>query len=381
VKRSLLLAAAFCAALSARVGIAQMVQQPHPAVARIIAPEPDGTSYGSGSLIAVNDHYGLVITNWHVIRDATGQIWVVFPGGFQSPATIMKADRDWDLAALIVFRPNVDPLPISTQAPLLGERLTIAGYGSGWYRAVSGRCVHYFSPGGDLPAEIVELSTPARNGDSGGPIFNDRGEVAGVLFGADSTSTMGSYCGRLRRFLAPLANDFARLPPPLYPPRPNAPSPVAPQPAMIAQQNPMRQEASPSQIAAVNAPLRTPEIAAAAQPIAASNPVASNPVAFNEAVPKNPPSIASRPELRPAQVVQSSRKPISEKPNGRQIAGTVAASKPATNGPTTPTVAIRAGGKIDAQATTFDQLKNFLAVIGITALLMQGLRFLGKAAK
>ena len=223
-----------------------MVQQPHPAVARIIAPEPDGTSYGTGSLIAVNDHYGLVITNWHVIRDATGQIWVVFPGGFQSPATIMKADRDWDLAALIVFKPNVDPLPVSTQAPLLGERLTIAGYGSGWYRAVSGRCVHYFSPGGDHPAEIVELSVPARNGDSGGPIFNDRGEVAGVLFGADSTSTMGSYCGRLRRFLAPLANDFARLPPPLYAPRPNAPSPIAPQPAMIAQQNPMRQEASPA---------------------------------------------------------------------------------------------------------------------------------------
>lgn len=347
-----------------------MVQQPHPAVARIIAPEPDGTSYGSGSLIAVNDHYGLVITNWHVIRDATGQIWVVFPGGFQSPATIMKADRDWDLAALIVFKPNVDPLPVSTQAPLLGERLTIAGYGSGWYRAVSGRCLHYFSPGGDLPAEIVELSTPARNGDSGGPIFNDRGEVAGVLFGADSSSTMGSYCGRLRRFLAPLANDFARLPPPLYAPRPSTPSPSAPQPAMIAQQNPMRQEASTMQIAAVNAPSRTPEIATAAMPVVASNTVASN----------IPASIAARPKPRIEQVAQRPRETIAEKPNGK-IAGTIAADKPATNGPTTPTVSIRAVGKIDTQATTFDQLKNFLAVIGITALLMQGLRFLGKAAK
>ena len=104
-------------------------------------------------------------------------------------------------------------LPVSTQAPQLGERLTIAGYGSGWYRAVSGQCIEYFSPGGNLPAEIVELSVPARNGDSGGPILNDRGEIVGVLFGSDSTCTMGSYCGRLRQFLRRLreaSNGFRR---------------------------------------------------------------------------------------------------------------------------------------------------------------------------
>ncbi len=207
-------------------------------MARIIAPESNATSYGSGSLIAANEYYGIVVTNWHVIRDATSQIWVVFPGGFQSPATVMKIDRDWDLAALLIWKPNVQPLPVSTQAPQLGERLTIAGYGSGWYRAASGRCIEYFSPGGNQPAEIVELSVPARNGDSGGPIFNDRGEIAGVLFGSDSSVTMGSYCGRLRRFLAPLAGDFERLPPP---------------PGMIARQIP-------------NPPVNRPAVTAAVPP-------------------------------------------------------------------------------------------------------------------
>jgi hypothetical protein len=59
---------------------------------------------------------------------------------------------------------------------------------------------------------VLELSVAARFGDSGGPILNSRGELAGVLFGANWTSTMGSYCGRVRVFLASAYSDFQRLP-------------------------------------------------------------------------------------------------------------------------------------------------------------------------
>ena len=41
----------------------------------------------------------------------------------------------------------------------------------------------------------------AREGDSGGPIFNERGELAGVLFGSGGGATAGSYAGRVREFL------------------------------------------------------------------------------------------------------------------------------------------------------------------------------------
>jgi hypothetical protein len=60
---------------------------------------------------------------------------------------------------------------------------------------------------------MVELSAPARNGDSGGPIFNSRGELAGVLFGTAGGETAGSYSGRVRWFLTPVINDFQRLQP------------------------------------------------------------------------------------------------------------------------------------------------------------------------
>ena len=48
---------------------------------------------------------------------------------------------------------------------------------------------------------MVEVAVSARQGDSGGPIFNSRGELAGVLFGEGHGRTSGSYCGRVRWFL------------------------------------------------------------------------------------------------------------------------------------------------------------------------------------
>jgi hypothetical protein len=174
----------------------------HPAVVRIVAPGRDSISYGSGSLVAKNGKHGLVITNWHVINELTGQLMVVFPDGFQSAGTVLKADKDWDLAAITIWRPTAEPLALATAAPQQGETLTIAGYGSGKYRSTSGKCTQYVAPGPKFPFEIVELAATARQGDSGGPIFNSRGELAGVLFGEGHGRTAGSYCGRVQWFLS-----------------------------------------------------------------------------------------------------------------------------------------------------------------------------------
>ena len=279
-------------------------QLPNPAIVRIIAPENDGVSYGSGTLVAVNDTYGLVVTNWHVVRDAAAPVWVAFPNGFRSAATILKTDRDWDLAALAIWRTNVTPLPLAIQPPRPGERLTIAGYGSGSFRAVSGQCTQYVSPGGNNPFEMIELSAPARNGDSGGPILNDRGEIAGVLFGSAYGQTTGSYCGRLRYFLSSAADDFQRLPA---------------QPAAIAQQ----------------------------QSVSASNNAWAS--ASKENVPSSNGNI---------------RKPT-------PVSTSISAKLPAASFPIESST---------AGQSWFDQIRNYLAVIGILAVLIQALRVARKLA-
>ncbi|MHB8971539.1 MAG: S1 family peptidase [Pirellulaceae bacterium] len=174
---------------------------PHPAVVRVLAEDPDGMAQGSGTLVEVREQFGMVVTNWHVVRNASGAVNVIFPDGFRSAARVLQVDRDWDLAALLIWRPKVVPVPLAGEAPRPGDPLTIAGYGTGVYRTAPGQCTQYLAPGTDRPFEIVEVSTAARQGDSGGPIFNARGELAGVLFGSDGGSTSGSYAGRVREFL------------------------------------------------------------------------------------------------------------------------------------------------------------------------------------
>ena len=113
--------------------------------------------------------------NWHVVRDAAGPVEVIFPDGFQSKARPLKVDADWDLAALVIWRPNVDPVPISRTPPKPGDRLTICGYGPGIYRSVAGRCTSYYAPRVDLPEHMVELDVEARQGDSGGTDLQRQG--------------------------------------------------------------------------------------------------------------------------------------------------------------------------------------------------------------
>jgi serine protease Do len=159
-------------------------------------------------LVDVRDQYGLVVTNWHVVRDGTGEVEVIFPDGFRSKARPLKVDADWDLAALVIWRPTAAPVKLAATAPQPGEQLTICGYGSGNYRAATGRCTQYFAPKVELPQHLVELDVEARQGDSGGPIFNSRGELAGVLFGATEGTTLGSFGGRVENFLASLAPNI-----------------------------------------------------------------------------------------------------------------------------------------------------------------------------
>jgi len=182
-------------------------QPPHPAVARIVAPEDSGTSLGSGVLVDVNRSQGLVLTNWHVVRDSRSALLVQFPDGFQSAGTVVRWDEAWDLAAVVIWKPQATPVTLAAAPPAIGDTLTIAGFGRGSYREETGPCTEYLSPGRGYAREFVELQATARQGDSGGPIFNERRELAGVLFGQNDGRTIGSCNTRLRAFLTTVGSQ------------------------------------------------------------------------------------------------------------------------------------------------------------------------------
>ena len=188
---------------------------PHPAVVRIIARHGRITSYGSGTLIAKKPNYGFIITNWHVVSDTNGYVEVRFPDKKEYNAAVVAVDDRWDLALLVIPEPkDVVPVAISSTIPRIGDNYWVAGYrGDGAYRMKGGRCLAFQLPEPDsVETELIDIGVPAESGDSGGPVFNSRSELAGVLFGSDSVTTVASHCGRVIKFLQQAAPHVASLP-------------------------------------------------------------------------------------------------------------------------------------------------------------------------
>jgi hypothetical protein len=333
-----------------------VAQTPHPAVCRVAVEERDGKAFGSGTLIDCREAYGLVVTNWHVVHEAKGRIEVRFPDGFTSEARPLKLDETWDLAALVVWRPPIAPARLAMSPPQPGDRLTICGYGQGEYLQQTGRCTDYYSPEVGEPQEIVELNVQARQGDSGGPIFNDRGELAGVLFGAARGTTLGSFGGRVQTFLATLAPDIG----------------AAKQPTLLAQ-SPL--STSPTEPVARTA---TP-LPATGDPFLAAERTAPTPVSQ---FPTPPPALSDRSSA--PQLAASHR--MAETTHHSAQAWAPAAIEPPVATPSTPApphVGVSAQfSEVSAapQAETLDwyeEGRTLLALVGIAAIVMTGLRTLG----
>jgi hypothetical protein len=294
-------------------------------VARIVAPGDGTISYGSGTLVYAGDQFGLVVTNWHVINEATGPISVHFPDGFYSLGTVQNVDRDWDLALIAIRKPKASPVALAAKAPQPGEILTIAGYGSGHYRAASGACTQYVAPGLEFPYEMVEVAVSARQGDSGGPIFNSSGELAGVLFGEGQGRTSGSYCGRVRWFLASVVPSESER-------------------AVLAATTPL--EKVPARPTEIDALPNQPRTTAAQDALAASGSFASHPRGWQK---------SNTPAGDKAPLVANTRSAEPLAAHVRQI-----------------------GWNDIAGETLGEQIKTVLAMIGVLAILLQALRWLSR---
>lgn len=200
------------------------------AVARISNELRGGvTSFGTGTLIAKDERCGWVLTCAHLFRDGVGRVTVSFADGAYA-ARLLAWDRPADLAVLEIAAPAANPPPIREDVPAVGEAVTFCGFGStGRLQVKPGRVLGYVRTAGLPGRETLQVSGGADNGDSGGPIFDAGGRLVGVLWGTDGTRTVGSYCGRVRAFLARLGGIFSAGPPATPLPEP-WPDPLPAQP-------------------------------------------------------------------------------------------------------------------------------------------------------
>lgn len=184
-----------------------------PQVVRIRNAQGNQASLGSGTLVDCNDMLGLVLSCGHLFREGVGTVTVTFPDGKQYGAKVLEVDQTSDLSALLIQAPGVEPWNVAEAAPRPGEAIYSAGYGErGLYAINAGTVRGYYTIRGDEPGQVLSISGAARQGDSGGPMFNARHQVVGVLFGTNGTVVEGTCCLRIRRFLQRHSRRFAKAP-------------------------------------------------------------------------------------------------------------------------------------------------------------------------
>ena len=178
------------------------------AVVRIYCQDDARTSsIGSGVLVRWEKRI-VVLTARHVVKDAK-KILVQFHTKQTCYARVLKVDAVWDCAVLeLTGRPDgVQPVAVEMGDAAMqseGNRLESCGYGpDGKLACNTGLFLSYkrSSEAKNGPDDWMEISGHARSGDSGGPIFNEQGNVVGVLWGTDGEHVIGVQAGRIHKLL------------------------------------------------------------------------------------------------------------------------------------------------------------------------------------
>jgi serine protease Do len=140
----------------------------------------DVTSLGSGFVI---DPSGYVVTNNHVVGNAD-QITIIFHDNTKLPATIVGRDSKTDLAVLKVKsdKPLVAVKFGDSDAMRVGDWVIAIGNPFGLGGSVSAGIVS--ARGRNINAgpfdDFIQTDAAINRGNSGGPLFNTKGEVVGI---------------------------------------------------------------------------------------------------------------------------------------------------------------------------------------------------------
>ncbi|PZS03741.1 MAG: hypothetical protein DLM70_08620, partial [Chloroflexi bacterium] len=146
-------------------------------------PIPGGTAEGTGFVI---DKQGDIVTNNHVI-DQEQSLQVVFSDGRKAPATLVSHDMLSDLAVVRVHVPVSTVLHFGDSSKLLrGQPVMAIGSALGEFRntvtagVVSALNRTINEQNGITIHNMVQTDAAINQGNSGGPLLNDRGQVVGV---------------------------------------------------------------------------------------------------------------------------------------------------------------------------------------------------------
>lgn len=185
------------AAPKIKVDNPELVERLRPSVVHVLADAPQCSRRfsGSGFITAPNT----VITNAHVVA-GTETVRVETVLGVHE-ARVVSYNPGEDIAVLHVDELNLPPLPWAPEPALSGEDTIVMGFPeSGPFEAAPGRIQDRLTINGPniyaterTDRETYTVRGTIRQGNSGGPMVDNSGNVLGVVFGASVDNTDTGY--------------------------------------------------------------------------------------------------------------------------------------------------------------------------------------------
>ncbi|MFS2004167.1 Do family serine endopeptidase [Duganella sp. CT11-25] len=146
---------------------------------------------GSGFIISAD---GVILTNAHVVRDAS-EVVVKLTDRREFRAKVLGSDPKSDVAVLKIDAKNLPVVPLAKGNDLkVGEWVLAIGSPYGLDNTVTAGVVSAKGrslPDGNVP--FIQTDVAVNPGNSGGPLFNTRGEVVGI--NSQIYSQTGGYQG------------------------------------------------------------------------------------------------------------------------------------------------------------------------------------------
>ena len=147
---------------------------------------------GSGFIVSAD---GLILTNAHVVRGAK-EVTVKLTDRREFQARVVGRDDKTDVAVLRIDAANLPTVPLGNPNDLkVGEWVLAIGSPFGFENSVTAGVVS--AKGRSLPDDgyvpFIQTDVAVNPGNSGGPLFNARGEVIGI--NSQIFSRSGGYQG------------------------------------------------------------------------------------------------------------------------------------------------------------------------------------------
>ncbi len=150
-------------------------------------------STGSGFVYKTDDKYGYVLTNHHVISDAT-KITLIRSDDQEIEGTVLGSDEYLDLAVVRINKSDVIDVAVigTSEESKVGDTVFTIGSPLGYeYRGtvtdgiLSGKdrmvTVSISGNTNDYVMKVLQTNAAVNPGNSGGPLLNAKGEVIGII--------------------------------------------------------------------------------------------------------------------------------------------------------------------------------------------------------